>query len=80
MKRDHQGIAAWTQVQRMRLPGRLLVFHDASHWSMKGREARHYWKDPTPGWSAISRTRLEFQGTAVTNPGKSWATLFAPHY
>jgi dipeptidyl aminopeptidase/acylaminoacyl peptidase len=39
----NQTIAAWSYVQRMQVPGRLLVFHDANHWIMKGEEARYYW-------------------------------------
>ena len=41
----NQTIAAWTYVQRMQVPGRLLVFHDANHWIMKGEEARYYWEE-----------------------------------
>lgn len=41
----NQTIAAWSYVQRMQVPGRLLVFHDADHWIMKGSEARHYWEE-----------------------------------
>jgi dipeptidyl aminopeptidase/acylaminoacyl peptidase len=40
----NQTIAAWSYVQRMQVPGRLLVFHDANHWIMKGEEARYYWE------------------------------------
>jgi dipeptidyl aminopeptidase/acylaminoacyl peptidase len=38
----NQTIAAWTYLQRKQVPGRLLVFHDADHWIMKGPEAKHY--------------------------------------
>ena len=41
----NQTIAAWTYLQRKQVPGRLLVFHDADHWIMKGAEARHYWEE-----------------------------------
>jgi dipeptidyl aminopeptidase/acylaminoacyl peptidase len=41
----NQTIAAWTYLQRRQIPGRLLVFHDADHWIMKGPEARHYWEE-----------------------------------
>lgn len=41
----NQTIAAWSYVQRKRVPGRLLVFHDANHWIMKGEEARYYWQE-----------------------------------
>lgn len=41
----NQTIAAWSYVQRMQVPGRLLVFHDANHWIMKGEEARYYWQE-----------------------------------
>ncbi len=47
----NQTIAAWSYVQRMRVPGRLLVFHDANHWIMKGEEARYYWQE-VQGWLA----------------------------
>jgi dipeptidyl aminopeptidase/acylaminoacyl peptidase len=41
----NQTIAAWTYLQRKQVPGRLLVFHDADHWIMKGAEATHYWEE-----------------------------------
>jgi dipeptidyl aminopeptidase/acylaminoacyl peptidase len=41
----NQTIAAWSYVQRMQVPGKLLVFHDANHWIMKGEEARYYWQE-----------------------------------
>jgi dipeptidyl aminopeptidase/acylaminoacyl peptidase len=41
----NQTIAAWSYVQRMQVPGRLLVFHDANHWIMKGEEARYFWQE-----------------------------------
>ena len=41
----NQTIAAWTYVQRMQVPGRLLVFHDANHWIMNAKEARYYWEE-----------------------------------
>ena len=41
----NQTIAAWSYVQRKQVPGRLLVFHDANHWIMKGEEARYYWQE-----------------------------------
>ncbi|MGD9020233.1 MAG: prolyl oligopeptidase family serine peptidase [Lysobacterales bacterium] len=41
----NQTIAAWTYVQRQQVPGRLLVFHDANHWVMKGPEAKLYWEE-----------------------------------
>ena len=47
----NQTIAAWTYVQRQQVPGRLLVFHDANHWVMKGPEAKFYW-DEMHAWLA----------------------------
>ena len=41
----NQTIAAWTYLQRKQVPGRLVVFHDADHWIMKGAEAKHYWEE-----------------------------------
>ena len=32
-------------VQRMQVPARLLVFHDANHWIMTPKEARYYWEE-----------------------------------
>lgn len=40
----NQTIAAWTYLQRMQVPSRLLVFHDADHWIMNGKEARFFWE------------------------------------
>lgn len=47
----NQTIAAWSYVQRKQVPGRLLVFHSADHWIMKGAEARYYW-DEVHAWLA----------------------------
>jgi dipeptidyl aminopeptidase/acylaminoacyl peptidase len=41
----NQTIAAWSYVQRNQVPGRLLVFHDANHWIVKGEEARYFWEE-----------------------------------
>ena len=41
----NQTIAAWSYLQRNQVPGRLLVFHDANHWIMKGEEARYFWNE-----------------------------------
>ncbi len=41
----NQTIAAWSYVQRKQVPGRLLVFHDANHWIMKGEEAKYFWQE-----------------------------------
>lgn len=41
----NQTIAAWSYVQRKQVPGRLLVFHDANHWIMKGEEAKYFWEE-----------------------------------
>ncbi len=41
----NQTISAWTYLNRKNVPGRLLVFHDANHWIMKGAEARYYWNE-----------------------------------
>lgn len=41
----NQTIAAWTYLQRMQVPSRLLVFHDANHWIMNGKEARYFWDE-----------------------------------
>jgi len=40
----NQTLGAWSYVQRMQVPGKLMVFHDANHWIMKGEEARYYWQ------------------------------------
>ncbi len=41
----NQTIAAWSYLQRMQVPSRLLVFHDANHWIMNGNEARYFWQE-----------------------------------
>jgi dipeptidyl aminopeptidase/acylaminoacyl peptidase len=41
----NQTVAAWSYVRRMQVPGKLLVFHDANHWILKGEEARYYWQE-----------------------------------
>lgn len=47
----NQTIAAWSYVQRKQVPGRLLVFHDANHWIMKGGDAKYFWSE-LHGWLA----------------------------
>jgi len=47
----NQTIAAWSYLQRMQVPSRLLVFHDANHWIMDGKEARYFW-DEVHAWLA----------------------------
>lgn len=47
----NQTLAAWTYLQRMQVPSRLLVFHDADHWIMNGKEARYFWEE-VHGWLA----------------------------
>jgi len=41
----NQTIAAWTYLQRMQVPSKLLVFHDANHWIMNGKEAKYFWEE-----------------------------------
>jgi len=41
----NQTIAAWTYLQRNKVQGKLIVFHDANHWVMNGAEARFYWEE-----------------------------------
>ncbi|MCP4045426.1 MAG: S9 family peptidase [Gammaproteobacteria bacterium] len=41
----NQTIGAWSYLQRNQVPGRLLVFHDANHWIMKGEEAKYFWEE-----------------------------------
>ena len=47
----NQTLAAWSYLQRMQVPSRLLVFHDANHWIMKGKEAKYFW-DEVHAWLA----------------------------
>jgi len=47
----NQTVAAWSYLQRMQVPSRLLVFHDANHWIMNGKEARYFW-DEVHAWLA----------------------------
>ena len=41
----NQTVAAWTYLQRNEVPGKLIIFHDANHWVMKGPEAKYYWEE-----------------------------------
>lgn len=41
----NQTIAAWSYVQRQQVPGRLIVFHKANHWIMRGADARYFWRE-----------------------------------
>ena len=47
----NQTIAASSYLQRMQVPSKLLVFHNASHWIMTGKEAR-YFRDGVHAWLA----------------------------
>ena len=39
----NQTLAAWAYLQRQEVPSRLIVFHDANHWIMRGGDARYFW-------------------------------------
>ena len=39
----NQTLAAWTYLQRMDVPSKLLVYHQANHWIMSGPDAKHFW-------------------------------------
>lgn len=39
----NQTLAAWTYLQRMGVPSKLLVYHQANHWIMSGPDAKHFW-------------------------------------
>ena len=41
----NQTIAAWSYLQRMQVPSKLLVFHNADHWIMNGKEAKLFWEE-----------------------------------
>ncbi len=41
----NQTIAAWSYMQRQQCPGRLIVFHKANHWIMRGADARYFWNE-----------------------------------
>jgi len=41
----NQTLAAWSYLQRMQVPSKLLVFHDANHWIMNGKEAKYFWEE-----------------------------------
>lgn len=41
----NQTLAAWTYLQRMGVPGKLLVYHQANHWVTDGPDAKHYWEE-----------------------------------
>lgn len=41
----NETLAAWTYLQRMGVPGKLHVYHQANHWVMAGPDAKHYWEE-----------------------------------
>jgi dipeptidyl aminopeptidase/acylaminoacyl peptidase len=41
----NQTLAAWTLLQRMNVPSKLLVYHQANHWIMSGPDAAHFWSE-----------------------------------
>jgi dipeptidyl aminopeptidase/acylaminoacyl peptidase len=45
----NQTLAAWSYLKRNKVPSRLLVFHDANHWIMRGPDAKYFW-DEVHAW------------------------------
>jgi pimeloyl-ACP methyl ester carboxylesterase len=45
----NQTLAAWSYLKRNRVPSRLIVFHDANHWIMRGHDAKYFW-DEVHAW------------------------------
>jgi len=39
----NQTLHMWSMLQRQQVPSRLLVYHAANHWIMRGPDARHFW-------------------------------------
>ncbi len=39
----NQTLHMWSMLQRQKVPSRLLVYHAANHWIMRGPDARHFW-------------------------------------
>lgn len=39
----NQTLHMWAMLQRQQVPSRLLVYHSANHWIMRGPDARHFW-------------------------------------
>jgi dipeptidyl aminopeptidase/acylaminoacyl peptidase len=40
-----QTIENWSVLQRLRVPSRLIVFHDSNHWIMKGEDSRFFYQE-----------------------------------
>ena len=45
----NQTLHMWSMLQRQQVPSRLLVYHSANHWIMRGPDARHFWGE-VHGW------------------------------
>jgi dipeptidyl aminopeptidase/acylaminoacyl peptidase len=41
----NQTLAAWSYLKRNKVPSRLIVFHDANHWIMRGHDAKYFWSE-----------------------------------
>ena len=39
----NNAIELWSALQRMRVPGRLIVFPDENHWVLKGENSRFFY-------------------------------------
>lgn len=39
----NQTLHMWSMLQRQKVESRLLVYHAANHWIMRGPDARHFW-------------------------------------
>lgn len=39
----NQTLHMWSMLQRQQVPSRLLVYHAANHWIMRGPDAKHFW-------------------------------------
>ncbi len=41
----NQTLENWSVLQRLRIPSRLVVFHEANHWIMQGEDSRAFYKE-----------------------------------
>jgi dipeptidyl aminopeptidase/acylaminoacyl peptidase len=47
----NNSLELWAALQRMRVPGKLLVFPDENHWIMRGEDSR-FWYREVHAWLA----------------------------
>jgi dipeptidyl aminopeptidase/acylaminoacyl peptidase len=71
----NQTLAAWTYLKRRQVPSRLIVFHDANHWIMKGGDARYFWQEAHAWLAQYLNVPDDLPATSVAESGDALPVL-----